>query len=40
MATMSEKPASILTPTLSRRQFIKAGGIFVVGLQLRWHRAC
>ncbi len=31
MATMSEKPAGILTPTLSRRQFIKAGGIFVVG---------
>jgi CO/xanthine dehydrogenase Mo-binding subunit len=31
MATMSEKPASILGPTLSRRQFIKAGGVLVVG---------
>ena len=31
MATMSETKASMLTPTLSRRQFIKAGGIFVVG---------
>ncbi len=30
MATMSEKP-SAFAPTLSRRQFIKAGGILVVG---------
>jgi len=31
MATISEKPASVLGPTLSRRQFIKAGGVLVVG---------
>ncbi|HKV77709.1 MAG TPA: molybdopterin cofactor-binding domain-containing protein [Candidatus Sulfotelmatobacter sp.] len=31
MATMSEKPANVIGPTLSRRQFIKAGGILVVG---------
>jgi CO/xanthine dehydrogenase Mo-binding subunit len=31
MATMSEKPANIFGPTLSRRQFIKAGGVLVVG---------
>jgi len=31
MATMSEKPASAFGPTLSRRGFIKAGGILVVG---------
>ncbi len=36
MATMGEKitretPATLLGPTLSRRQFIKAGGILVVG---------
>jgi CO/xanthine dehydrogenase Mo-binding subunit len=31
MATMSEKPGNTFAPTLSRRQFIKAGGIFVVG---------
>ncbi|HWZ80037.1 MAG TPA: molybdopterin cofactor-binding domain-containing protein [Candidatus Sulfotelmatobacter sp.] len=31
MATMSEKPASVFGPTLSRRGFIKAGGILVVG---------
>src|SRR5215469_9914047 len=31
MATMSETPAQVLGPTLSRRQFIKAGGILVVG---------
>jgi len=31
MATMSEKPANVFGPTLSRRQFIKAGGILVVG---------
>jgi CO/xanthine dehydrogenase Mo-binding subunit len=31
MATMSEKPANVVGPTLSRRQFIKAGGVLVVG---------
>ncbi|HEY6373007.1 MAG TPA: molybdopterin cofactor-binding domain-containing protein [Candidatus Sulfotelmatobacter sp.] len=31
MATMSEKPRNAFAPTLSRRQFIKAGGILVVG---------
>ena len=31
MAIMSEKPTNVLAPTLSRRQFIKAGGILVVG---------
>ena len=31
MATMSERPLNVLTPTLSRRQFIKAGGVLVVG---------
>src|SRR6266496_3008560 len=31
MATMSEKPANVFGPTLSRRQFIKAGGALVVG---------
>ena len=31
MATMSEKPANVFGPTLSRRGFIKAGGILVVG---------
>ncbi len=31
MATMSEKPANFLGPTLSRRQFIKAGGVLAVG---------
>ena len=31
MATMSEKPANVIGPTLSRRGFIKAGGILVVG---------
>jgi len=31
MATMSEKPGNVFGPTLSRRQFIKAGGILVVG---------
>jgi CO/xanthine dehydrogenase Mo-binding subunit len=34
MATMSEKPGNILEPTLSRRQFIKAGGVLVVGFSL------
>jgi nicotinate dehydrogenase subunit B len=31
MATISEKPANVFGPTLSRRQFIKAGGVLVVG---------
>src|SRR6266576_5049974 len=31
MVTMSEKPAIVMGPTLSRRGFIKAGGILVVG---------
>jgi nicotinate dehydrogenase subunit B len=31
MATMSEKSATVFGPTLSRRQFIKAGGVLVVG---------
>jgi CO/xanthine dehydrogenase Mo-binding subunit len=31
MATMSENPANVMGPTLSRRGFIKAGGILVVG---------
>ena len=31
MASMSEKPGNAFAPTLSRRQFIKAGGILVVG---------
>ena len=31
MATMSEKPANVFGPTLSRRHFIKAGGVLVVG---------
>jgi nicotinate dehydrogenase subunit B len=31
MATISERPVNILGPTLSRRQFIKAGGVLVVG---------
>jgi CO/xanthine dehydrogenase Mo-binding subunit len=31
MATMSEKPGNAFAPTLSRRQFIKAGGVLVVG---------
>ncbi len=30
MATMSEKPANFFVPTLSRRQFIKAGGVLAV----------
>ena len=34
MATMSEKPQSILGPTLSRRQFVKAGGALVVSFKL------
>src|SRR6516225_8521527 len=31
MATMSERPVNVPGPTLSRRQFIKAGGVLVVG---------
>jgi len=31
MATMSGKPGNIFGPTLSRRQFIRAGGILAVG---------
>jgi len=31
MATISEQPGIFIGPTLSRRQFIKAGGILVVG---------
>ena len=31
MATMSEKPSNVIGPTLSRRQFIKAGGVLAVG---------
>src|SRR6201998_2436454 len=34
MATMSEKPANVFIPTLSRRQFVKAGGALVVGFSL------
>src|SRR5215470_11858185 len=34
MATMSETPTTVLGPTLSRRQFIKAGGILVVGFSV------
>ena len=34
MATISEKPASAFGPTLSRRQFVKAGGALVVGFSL------
>src|SRR5579862_10013495 len=34
MATMSEKPGSVFVPTLSRRQFIKTGGVLVVGFSL------
>ena len=34
MATLSEKPGNVLGPTLSRRQFVKAGGARVVGFRL------
>jgi nicotinate dehydrogenase subunit B len=34
MASMSEKPANAFGPTLSRRQFVKAGGALVVGFSL------
>ena len=33
MATTSEKSANVLGPTLSRRHFIKAGGILAVGFR-------
>jgi CO/xanthine dehydrogenase Mo-binding subunit len=34
MATISQKPANVFGPTLSRRQFVKAGGALVVGFSL------
>src|SRR5882672_10705009 len=34
MATMNEKPGNVVAPTLSRRQFIKAGGVLAVGFSL------
>jgi nicotinate dehydrogenase subunit B len=34
MATMSEKPAAVVGPTLSRRQFVKAGGALFVSFGL------
>ncbi|MGH9494034.1 MAG: molybdopterin cofactor-binding domain-containing protein [Candidatus Sulfotelmatobacter sp.] len=34
MATISEKPGSLIGPTLSRRQFVKAGGALVVSFGL------
>ena len=34
MATMSENPHSAIGPTLSRRQFVKAGGALVVGFKV------
>ncbi|MGB9284963.1 MAG: molybdopterin cofactor-binding domain-containing protein, partial [Candidatus Sulfotelmatobacter sp.] len=34
MATMSENPRNFVGPTLSRRQFVKAGGALVVGFSL------
>jgi len=34
MATMSEKPRNVVGPTLSRRQFVKAGGALVVSFKL------
>jgi len=34
MATMSEKPANVFGPTLSRRQFVKTGGALIVGFSL------
>src|SRR5215467_11982849 len=34
MATLSERPANVVGPTLSRRQFVKAGGALVVGFGL------
>jgi len=34
MATVSEKSRNAFGPTLSRRQFVKAGGALVVGFSL------
>ena len=34
MTTMSENPRSVIGPTLSRRQFVKAGGALVVGFKV------
>ena len=34
MATMSEKPENVFGATLTRRQFVKAGGVLVVGFSL------
>ena len=34
MATMSEKPSNVFGATLSRRQFVKTGGVLVVGFSL------
>lgn len=34
MATMSERPANVFGATLSRRQFVKTGGVLVVGFSL------
>ncbi len=34
MATMSEKPGNVFGATLSRRQFVKTGGVLVVGFSL------
>jgi nicotinate dehydrogenase subunit B len=34
MATMSENPRTAIGPTLSRRQFVKAGGALVVGFKV------
>src|SRR5258708_28881432 len=34
MATMSKKPSNVFGPTLSRRQFVKAGGALVVGFSV------
>jgi len=34
MATLSEKPRDAFVATLSRRQFVKAGGALVVGFKL------
>src|SRR5262249_38075086 len=34
MATISKAPVRVIGPTLSRRQFVKAGGALVVGFSL------
>jgi nicotinate dehydrogenase subunit B len=34
MATMSEKPGNVFGATLARRQFVKTGGVLVVGFSL------